>query len=161
MRAGRFHHSDVAHHREHFIRRVHEVAGTRPDHHERGNLNRVHTLLDQIGGGRETADIDRGAELDATGTAALGGDGGLLRFDTGLEDHDSRLACNGTPGAAYQTPKTPPMHRAALTVVSILAAGALLLAQGLTFRSSSDLVRIYATVTRGDGQYVRDLKAED
>ena len=54
------------------------------------------------------------------------------------------------------------MRQAVLAVVvSAVVAGVLVSAQNLRFRSTSDLVRIYATVTRGEGQYVRDLTAAD
>jgi VWFA-related protein len=46
-------------------------------------------------------------------------------------------------------------------VVSIVAASLLLRAQDATFRATSNLVSVYATVRRADGQYVRDLAAAD
>jgi VWFA-related protein len=50
----------------------------------------------------------------------------------------------------------------ALAIVPIVAAGIVATAgQDARFRSTSDLVRIYATVTRADGQLVRDLTGAD
>lgn len=53
------------------------------------------------------------------------------------------------------------MRRAGLAIVTIVAAGLLLRAQDATFRSTSNLVSVYATVRRADGQYVRNLTEAD
>jgi len=55
------------------------------------------------------------------------------------------------------------MRRAAGLAIALIVAAAVLrsAAQDLRFRSTSDLVRIYATVTREDGQHVRGLTTAD
>ena len=53
------------------------------------------------------------------------------------------------------------MRRTPVVVLLLVATRVLIAAQGASFGATANLVSVYATVTRGDGQYVRDLTAAD
>jgi Ca-activated chloride channel family protein len=53
------------------------------------------------------------------------------------------------------------MSRFVLSFVALLSTAGLAAVQDATFGTTSNLVSVYATVTQGDGQYVRDLTARD
>src|SRR4030095_1838175 len=73
-----------------------ERVGVRAHHDVNGNRHVAEHVAHEVGLGREAADGEIGAELDAIGEAAAGGDRGFDRLDALLEQRHSGFFTSGT-----------------------------------------------------------------